>query len=79
MNINNDCVWDNMFETGLIPVDMTDISLCAIGLVSWGHCCSGHKPPPKFGEIMAQISNRLGSATPEFLSEYIDNYLLKDL
>lgn len=65
----------NIFITGKLPASFSKKSLIADGLCGWGCCMAGAKPPDKFGEGMALIAIKLGTATPEGLSKLADEIL----
>jgi hypothetical protein len=65
----NEMKFPKIFITGKLPENWTKKSLIAKGLTGWGCCMAGAKPPEKFGEGMALISNKVGTSTPDGLSE----------
>ena len=58
--------WPDIFITGNAPVDASDMQIAAAGLCAWGNARAGAAIPPHFGDVMAQIANRLNiSGTPQ--------------
>jgi hypothetical protein len=60
-------LFPEIFKTGNLPDNWNKESLIAAGLEAWGCCFAGAKLPDKFGEGMALIHQKLGSATPTAL------------
>ena len=66
-----DCepMWPVVFETGDIS-QRPDKALLGDALCGWAICMSGTNPCPRFGDVMAAISLKLGvSGTPESFME----------
>ncbi len=63
--------------TGQLPKGWSRESLIADGLGAWGCCYAGAKPPEKFGEGMALIAEKVGTALPDELSKLADEFLSK--
>ena len=68
-----------IFLTGKLPENWSKESLIADGLVGWGCCMAGAKPPEKFGQGMILITSKVGIATPDRLSELADEVINKQL
>ena len=62
----SDFNWPPIFITGIIPADASDDLLGAHALRAWGNAYAGAAIPPRFGDVMRQIANRLNvSGTPQ--------------
>ena len=63
--------WPEVFTNSHFVYGSDDSDkLCAVadGLIGWGNCCAGNKPPEGFGKGMVEVSRRIGSsALPENL------------
>ena len=58
--------WPDIFITGNVPADASDDMLGAHALCAWGCAYAGATLPPRFGDVMRQIANRLNvSGTPQ--------------
>lgn len=62
MQLITKLIWNEIFETGIIPKGITEANLCGIGIAGWATCMmSKDSPiPEKFGEGMVAIGQRLG-------------------
>ena len=59
-------LWPDIFITGNVPADASDDLLGAHALFAWGNAHAGAAIPPRFGDVMRQIANRLNvSGTPQ--------------
>ena len=59
-------IWPDIFITGNVPADASDDLLGAYALRAWGNAYAGAAIPPRFGDVMRQIANRLNvSGTPQ--------------
>ena len=75
ISFGNGYIWPEIFVTGIIPDNYPKELLCADGLCAWGICMAGSNIniPEKFGEVMFEISQRLGvSATDSSLMKYAE-------
>lgn len=52
-------IFPEIFLTGVVPDDRSKLALLADALCAWGICAFGNEPPPKFGEVMVEIGDRL--------------------
>jgi len=69
--------WHHLFLNGELKEKVSNEELIAIGLMGWGNCHMGSRPPQNFGKGMSYISLRLGGASPDFLSAEADEILKK--
>jgi hypothetical protein len=70
-------IFPEIFITGVLPESWTKESLIADGLSGWACCMVGAKPPEQFGQGMALISEKIGTAIPEKLEEMADKLITK--
>lgn len=66
-------IWPDVFSDLELVKTNNPASLCADGLLAWGNCFAGNKPPDSFGKTLVAISDRLGmteAATAEGLSRH---------
>lgn len=65
-------VWEKCFKTGLIDFEDSEEgrrNAIATGLVGWGNCMLGNKPPENFGVALVAIGKFVGcSPTMESLT-----------
>ena len=66
-------IWPDIFITGNVPADASDDLLGAYALRAWGNAYAGAAIPPRFGDVMRQIANRLNvSGTPQSFLDWSD-------
>jgi len=56
-----------IFITGEIPPEMSDLEVLAHAICAWGCCHAGNPPPPNFGKTMVKVRERLGVYLPDDL------------
>jgi len=69
-------IWPEVFtnEHFEYPNDSNCFAMAtADGLMGWGNCYAGEKPPSNFGKAMLKISKIVGTATPDGLMEVADD------
>lgn len=65
----------DIFRTGELPTNWSNESLVADGLSGWACCSLGIEMPEKFGEGMALIASKVGTAIPDKLNDLADKFL----
>ena len=72
-------IWPDIFITGNVPADASDDLLGAHALRAWGNAYAGAAIPPRFGDVMRQIANRLNvSGTPQSFLDWSDRRTVEE-
>lgn len=51
--------WGELFETEVIPEDMSRLEAVAVALTAWGNCMAGAgNIPESFGRVMAELNSK---------------------